>query len=378
MRAFSTITWALFLFCVGACGADTAVVPSGKESPAVCPAGAVGAAWTGPKKVAITGPAVNVLHEMNGELFIVVSQDNTIIRYDPKTGKKSVFADLGNERGPYDLAFDDEYIFVTNYLSETLSILDLDGKIVQEISSPSFDGPSGVAVTDRAVYVSNIEYLGTVDGYGAGHITVIDRADFSVVGDIATAAKNPQFLTVHNGDIFVSDTGELSFDDLGAVASSDGAIERWTEGENLLQPTKATAMLPIETPARRASPGRPAFVGNKAYVASASAPEVYVLELGSFEWSRGLEDPIVLYASDRDALHHIASDGTMVYVSAFNEDSIWRIDPSCDRVLGEPIDAGFDDLLEGAHSLVAMKTEAGTNVYVALSLANSLIRITFE
>jgi hypothetical protein len=199
-----------------------------------------------------------------------------------------------------------------------------------------------------------------------------------MLGEITTAAKNPQFLTMHSGDLFVSDTGAFGFDDLGAVATSDGAIERWTEEEDLLQPTREVAVLPVDMPARIASPGRPTFVNGKAYVASASAPEVYVLDLGSFEWIRGVQNPIVLYASDRDALHHIVSDGQVVYVSAFNEDIIWRIDPSCDEMLGEPIAAGFDELLEGAHSMVAIKTTDGTDLYVALGLANSLVRISFR
>jgi DNA-binding beta-propeller fold protein YncE len=368
----------IILLSVWGCSADAPGIPSGPEGPAVCVDGPPAAAWSGPEKVAVTGPAVNVVHEFEGDLLVVVSQNNTLIRYSTTSGRTSVFADLGNDRGPYDLAFDDEFIFVTNYLSNSVSVLDRNGELVREIQSPSFDGPSGIAVSDRALYVSNVDYIGLEEGYGPGHITVIDRGDFSMLGEITTAAKNPQFLTMHNGDLFVSDTGAFGFDDLGAVATSDGAIERWTEEEDLLQPTREVAVLPVDMPARIASPGRPTFVNGKAYVASASAPEVYVLDLGSFEWIRGVQNPIVLYASDRDALHHIVSDGQVVYVSAFNEDIIWRIDPSCDEMLGEPIAAGFDELLEGAHSMVAIKTTDGTDLYVALGLANSLVRISFR
>lgn len=368
----------LLLGLVWGCSADAPIIPSGPEGPAACMDGPPAAGWYGPEKVAVTGPAVNVVHEFEGDLLMVVSQDNTLIRYSPTTGTTSVFADLGNEKGPYDLAFDDEFIFVTNYLSNSVSVLDRNGGLVREIQNSNFEGPSGVAVSARALYVSNVDYLGLEEGYGAGHITVLNRSDFSLVGEITTAAKNPQFLTMHDGDLYVSDTGAFGFDDFGAVATSDGAIERWTEEEDLLQPTRRVAVLPVETPARSASPGRPAFVNGKLYVASASAPEVYVLDLGSFEWIRGVQNPIVLYASDRDALHHIVTDGQVVYVSAFNEDTISRIDPSCDELLGEPIPAGFDELLEGAHSMVAIKTTDGTDLYVALSLANSLVRISFQ
>ena len=377
MRSIALIS-VILSSVVWGCSADVPGIPSGPEGPAACLDGPLAAGWSGPEKVAVTGPAVNVLHEFEGDILMVVSQDNTLIRYSPMTGRTSLFADLGNDRGPYDLAFDDEFIFVTNYLSSSVSVLDRNGGLIREIENPNFDGPSGVAVSDRALYVSNVDYLGLEEGYGDGHITVIDRSDFSILGEISTAAKNPQYLTMHDGDLFVSDTGAFGFDDLGAGATSDGAIERWTEEEDLLQPTRAVAVLPVETPSRSASPGRPAFVNGKAYVASASAPEVYVLDLGSFEWVRGVENPIVLYATDRDALHHIVTDGQVVYVSAFNEATISRIDPSCDEMLGEPIAAGFDELLEGAHSMVAVKTTDGTDLFVALSLANSLVRISFQ
>ena len=367
------------LLCVAlsACSDEASTPLGGPAEPAVCPEGMEAAAWTAPLQVAVTGPSVNALHVVEDEILMVVSQDNTIIAYDLTTRAVRRFADLGNDRGPYDLAWNDTHIFVTNFVSESVSVLDRSGKIVAELTD-GFDGPSGVAVGEGVVYVSNVAYISPTQGYGDGYVVVIDAAEFTTLGTIPTAHKNPQFLRYDDGALFVSDTGALDFVDGRAVATSSGAIERWTPTANPLQPTIDVAELPVTSPVVGASPGRPVLLGSTAYVASATAPHVYALDLNTFRWRRGVDNPIVLYASSADALHHMTTDGSTLYVSAFNRDDLWRIDPSCDAVLGSPIPVGFSDLLEGAHDLVAVPGANGTDIFVALNLANSLTQLTIE
>ncbi|MEZ4458620.1 MAG: hypothetical protein R3E66_02610 [bacterium] len=368
---------ALLLVVLTACAEDPTTPAGGPAEPAACPGGVEAAAWTAPRQVAVTGPSVNALHVVGDQILMVVSQDNTIMAYDPETQAIRRFADLGNDRGPYDLAWNDTHIFVTNFVSESVSVFDRTGHLVAELTD-GFAGPSGVAVGEGVVYVSNVDYLSPTQGYGDGYVAVIDADDFTTLGTIPTAHKNPQFLRYDQGALFVSDTGALDFVDGRAVATTSGALERWSFAANPLQPTVEVAELPVDSPTAGASPGRPVIVGSSAYVASATAPHVYALDLTTFVWRRGLDNPIVLYASSADALHHMATDGSILYVSAFNRDDLWRIDPSCDAVLGSPIPVGSSDLLEGAHDLVAVPGSHGTNIFVALNLANSLTQLTIE
>jgi hypothetical protein len=97
-------------------------------------------------------------------------------------------------------------------------------------------------------------------------------------------------------------------------------------------------------------------------------------------WVRGPEDPIVLYESEEDTLHHISAgpDG-MLYVTAFNTDEIWRVDTRCDEVLAEPVKVGRSSLLEGPHMIqVVDAPEGGVDAYYLLSLSNRLGRVKFR
>lgn len=360
-----------------ACSDTESTPPGGDPLPPLCADGVQAPGWKAPTQAAVTGPAVNAMHAYQGDVLIVVSQDNVIQRFDPDTGAISTFADLGNDRGPYDLAFDQNNIFVVNYVSESVTVLDANGVVLDELHSPSFDGPSGIAVTDRALYVSNVHFLGHNQGFGPGTVTVFDRQTLQELGTLPTAATNPQFLTAHNNALFVSDTGDLGFVDGTAVARSDGALERWQETSDLLRPTVDVARLPVPTPARAATPGRPVFIDHQAFVTSATAPVVYALDLQSFTWRRGLDNPIVLYESTQDTLHHITTDGTLLYVTAFNDDLLWRVDPRCDAVF-DPIPVGFSDLLEGAHVAVIFNGEYSKDLYYALSLSNALGRLQID
>lgn len=361
---------------LASCGGDEPLpVATGPSQPAVCPGSVAAAAWRGPEQVAVTGPSVNAVHQIDRQVYLVVSEDNTVLRYIPESDTLSVFADLGNERGPYDMAWDDAHIYVTNYLSNSVSILTRSGDVVTELDG--FDGPSGIAKVGGYLYVSNVEYLGPGLGYGAGSVTVIDPETLQVLGRLPTARQNPQFLAAHGNALYVSETGELGFVDGEAVALNDGALERWTPTDSPLAPKIDVAILELSSPGRAASPGRPEFLGDSVYVASATAPEVYALDARTFEWRRGIENPITLYTSTTDALHHMASDGQILYVSAFNQDQIWRIDPSCDAVLGDPLEAGFSDLLEGVHAMTAIHEDDGTTLYFALNLANALASFRF-
>lgn len=364
-----------------ACGActDDAPVPTWQPAePAVCALGAPAARWQTPRKIAVTGPASNALVPLDEDMLIVVSQENTVLRYTPSTDAITVFADLGNNRGPYDATWDGERVWVTNLVARSLVVLDAQGNVLREVTSPNLKTPSGVAVTSRAVYVSNVNYLGPDLGYGPGSVTVFDKQTLEEVTTVPTAGLNPQFLTTHGDGVLVTNTGAIAFVDGEAVATTDGVVEHWSETSSPTEFVRREARLPVISPGRVATPGRPAVVQTTAYFASATAPVVYALDLDAMTWRRGVDDPITLYASTRDTLHHIATDGRTLYVTAFNDDQIWRIDPSCDAVWTTPIPAGFSALLEGAHSIAAVATPGGTQLYYILSLANALAGISLK
>lgn len=374
--------WAL-LACATACSnpvePDTRLAEAG---PAVCEAGPLRpAATAGPSQV--LGPSSNGIRAFGRYAFIPESGSNTVARLDLETGAMdSPFADLGDGRGPWDVWHGGDELWVTNFVSGTVSVVDAqNGEVVDEIENPGFDGPSGIAGVGDLIYVSSVEF--SADGYGPGSVSVIDRASREVLGRRTTERMNPQWIevidTTDGPRVVVTDSGILEFVDGRAIAGSEAAVEIWTPTAEPLEPRVQVAVLERRPDERLGNPGRAVAVGERAYFASGTGPYLFSIDVSSGAWLRGSDDPIVLYETDGDALNHVVGgpDG-ILYVTAFNEDAMVLVDTRCDRPLTGLIELEATSALAGPHGAIAVASGAGVTAWYVASLANELGRVDFD
>ncbi len=327
----------------------------------------------------------NVIRRQGDALWIVQSGSNSVARYNIETGSfDQHFIDVGDNRNPYDIAIaaDEPRAYVTNYNSDSLTVATTQtGDRIDEYGSDGLDNPSGIALTDDYLYVTNIEY-GVGNPFGPGHVTILDRDTGEVVGTKKTAAKNPQAArrieTPRGTRIAIVDAG--SIDQSGgspATAAGDGALELWKPNGNTSDDARTVHRLPVPGGNTRVgAPGRPAPTpdGRYLYFPSATAPVLFKFDLESNEWIRGTDDPIRVYESEGNSLHHAAIDSRgILYFSAFNEDAVYLVDTACDETLTGPIDVGRTrGLLEGPNSLAIWERGDDLRVYFNTSISNAL------
>ncbi len=356
-------------------------------APAVCPAGPERPSGTVDPSYATIGPSSNAIRRSDRHFWIVESGANTVSRLDRASGRLDEgFIDVGNGRNPYDVAVDAErqVAWVTNNLSHTVTVADAaSGGVLAEIDDEAFDNPAGIALSDERAWVTNFELSG--GEYGPGLLTVVDREAREVVASFETRWKNPSYArridTPDGPRIAVTDVGVLTYDGEAQRwrPQSPAGLELWRPGADLEAPARETYELGYDATHELGAPGRPlpAPDGDHLYVTSAVAPVVFTFDLREGAWERSIDDPIRLYEADGDTLHHGAfgPDG-LLYVTAFNRDAMYLLDPSCDEPLGEPIEiGGSEELLEGPHGVAVQAGGEGLEAYYLLSPAHALGRI---
>jgi len=346
--------------------------------PAVCEGGPEAPVYT-IESVSSIGPAANVLAEYEDTLWIVESQQNTVSTWRPQNGVEQA-VDVGENANPYDVLVVGSRVFVSNYLAGNVQQYDRSGNLVQTFEG-SLVNPAGLAWDGSRLWVTDINYISPEEGFGTARLEIFDE-DGSSLATVELDAENLQYASTEVVDgqpwVFAVATGAIDFVDGVALATSAARVYRWPADvaiEDL--DSYQVASLEVDQPVLDAAIGRitrkPGT--NLAYFASATAPHTFVLDLAQMQWLRGLEDPIELYETSENALHHAAFDEReILYVTAFNDDALYMVDTRCDEVL-QRVDIGIsEELLEGPHGVIARENEA----FFVMSLANSLGRVRFE
>lgn len=348
--------------------------------------------------LAITGVAANALHLektpgtfLDPKFLVVESRDNTISRYSSKTNTYERIADLGNDRSPYDLFADEDAVWVSNYLSNSVSKIVRPGFEVEEIVLENFKNPSGIAVIGDLLIVSNVNYLSPLQGFGESTVTAIEKTSGTFLWTETMPQKNVQFVDVIEWEgakhLVLTSTGSVEFVEGDAVATSDGGVEVWTPngGDQTTPGTtfdRRSVVFSVPSAQRSGALSRPAKLPGTPflYFVSATAPELYKLDLGTMQWVRGADNPITLYETARDSLHHLSiGPDNIAYITAFNTDSLWRVDTRCDAVIPGEIPVGKTALLEGPHMIATVVApEGGVDAYYLMSLSNTLSRVRFR
>jgi hypothetical protein len=369
--------------CVMACSepdeAAERILPGG---PPVCPGGAPVPTVRIVPELATIGLNPNVVRPLgDGTFAIAESASNTVSRWNGEALEQLV--DVGGSRNPYDVASTGDEAWVTNYLSQTVTVVDLGSGESVELEHPSLEDPSGVDRYRDTVVVSNVAFNAPTQPYGQGSFTVWDIATRAVVATHSAAAKNPIFVRAFDdGDdsyLVASSSGELFLSDDGAGVNSPGAVEIWSGDARA--PNRRVFDVPQVDDPQIGAPGRPLLAPNgDLYFASGTAPVLFRLNPDS-GWVHGADDPLRFAESSGDALHHAAmSDRGVILITSFNDDALYLWDTSCDQIMHDrPIDLGVTSLLEGPHG-VAISSESGTTTEALfiMNLSNVLGRVVLE
>lgn len=140
-----------------------------------------------------------------GRLWVVNSGDNALQVFHLATGQvDTVF--LGQGRNPYDVAISPPYrrAFVTNWLTHTLSVVDLDSLKVEREVGVCFN-PQGVTVVGDQVLVACVDFL---HNYAGGGVMALDALTLDSLW-FRPLATNPQTVVADaEGDLYVVATGD--------------------------------------------------------------------------------------------------------------------------------------------------------------------------
>ncbi len=328
-------------------------------------------AWT-------TGPTNNAIHIKGRHAYVVHSSNNTVGRLDLDRGEFTTdFVNVGNERNPWDLVVGESRIYITNYLSGSVTVADRDtGAVLGEVPDANLVSPSGVAIGGGKVYVASSGYEGP--GYREGAVVVftpLDEAPFlrrEAVWEVA--GRNTLYLAYDGARevLYAVSGGETVFgDDGSARVGSDGTVDAYDAAGR-----RAPLVLPVQDDDPVAGgPGRLVTEGRYAYLPSRTAPHLYKIDLDAWEVVRGTDDPIVAYLGDGNQLTSMALAGNgRAYVTAFNQDALYVFDTECDASIAGPFSVGKGSFLEGPID-IAYDSQAG-KAYTLLSLSSALSEIS--
>ena len=259
-------------------------------------------------------------------------------------------------------------------------------EVTGQVWPTAFAAPEGVAVAGDIVLVANTAFSfdGQAMAYGRGFVSVLDLASMSVVNIISTSAKNPQSIIVADDRAYVVCSGETGYDmDSGLVRPvTNGALD---EIDLSTARTAASMSRSLAIPLSEANPlvGIPKSMvllsDGRAYLGSATAAAVFVVDRLAMTLIRGPDNPIALGdLAIQDGLTLALGPTDVVFAASFNRDLIMAIDPSHDALAGAPwaqIEIGkASDMMEGICDL-AVRTEPKPELFALLCVGNSVSRV---
>ena len=265
------------------------------------------------QNVATIGQWPNSMAIHGGLGYVVNSGDNNVQLFNLNDLSLAATIDLGVGNNPMQIAFANGKGYVSNLVSNTVSVVDLASHAVTGDPIAVGNGPTPIAAAGGKIFVGNTNYQWQTSSYGQGTVSVIDPATDAVTGTI-NVGTNPQAMAVDSlPRLHVVCTG-----DYGSVTGEVHVIDPGTE---------QVVGAPI---AIGGAPGSISIAGSGiAYLISTSFSDPSVRGLMAYN-SETLD--IVNSAAN---LIHIGTNpfgvlavGGCVYVTDFAEDSLYRYDPS--------------------------------------------------
>ena len=388
----SWVLWSsVALGCLGGCGGEGEPAPPVEGGlppfdPLIC---ARPEAPTIQIEAHTTGPVNNTIEIAAGAAWVVHSGDNTVGRFDLSTGGfDPAFVDVDDGRNPWALAEAGGRLFITNFLTDSLSVADAaTGAVLDERTDLGLEAPTGVAAGGGVAVVVSSNFIGP--GYGPGSIQALRLLDgppfVEPLGRIESSARAPldvvyepqrrRFYVVESGDSGVDEeTGAFVPRSSGAVE----VIEVSALEEGLVAQDVARVSLPLSEDDPFAGTPRTLILapdGRHGYLPSGSSPQLYKIDLETLEVLRGASNPIEVYLGEGNQLTGLAfrPDG-VGYLTAFNQDALYLFDSGCDASVLGPFGLGSSALLEGPLDIAYDPVSAQALVIMSVSNALTIVR----
>ncbi|MFI6495243.1 beta-propeller fold lactonase family protein [Streptomyces sp. NPDC050564] len=213
---------------------------------------------------------------------------------------------VGNSPAGVAVSPDGRRVYVTNFSSDSVSVIDTSTNRTVDNPIPVGDSPSGVAVSPdgRRVYVTNND---------SASVSVIDATKNRTVGSPIPVGDTPEGVAVsRDGRVYVANGKS------GSVSVIDPATNR-------------TMGSPIPV-GRFPSGVAISLDGRRVYVTSMKPASVSVIDTAT---NRTVGSPIPV--EKRPTGVAVSPDGHQVYVTNFSSDSVSVIDTATNRTVGSPI-----------------------------------------
>ncbi len=239
-----------------------------------------------------------------------------------------------------------------------------------------FSKPQGVVFSERFIFVSNTHFDSSTFQFGSGSVTVLERETLRVVQTLETTQPNPQIMVVSDTALYVLCTGETTFDKDSwlNVAIGPGAVDRFALDalENSSAPGESLELSYSPEYPLRAGFGSMVMLDGILVLGSGLSASLVTIDMESFSFLRGPDDPIEVYAHEgNDTVNLAAHPYGLLRVASFNLDSVFRVDVETGEVVGAGFDVGTGSDLEGLLQVVPLPD--GTEVGL-LTLGNTLSR----
>jgi hypothetical protein len=254
----------------------------------------------------------------------------------------------GDDNNPGDVLGDDSSYQAASKLLSPEAIIEFQGKLVVVSPATGWDND-----------------LGRVT-YGQGFLTMISPDTMDAIVEAPVTGKNPQVMVslgdrlavVCSGTVLPGPNGELIPDEPGGVELFNSDLQQ-------------LAWIPIQNQGPHelsGFPGSAAAVGGKLYIGSGSAPQYWVLDLGSL----ALIGPLMLPGADQGSdLISVVKIGERVGLLSFSDDRLFIIDQEQAQVCEHGIELTSGGQMAGPISAVLASGE----LYVLLSMSSSLISV---
>lgn len=182
--------------------------------------------------VANTGTFPNTLKNFGGLTYIVNSGSNNVQVFDFNSGSSDLIDTIVLPPGsnPIDIAFSGNQAFVSNFVSQSVALIDLntftcDTLITsselesvapcenQVVMENAFEEPFEIVVENGLVFIANNNFDDNFDPDGPGFVTVINSDTLEFVDIITASAGNSALMEVINGNIYLVNAGDVNFED---------------------------------------------------------------------------------------------------------------------------------------------------------------------
>lgn len=237
-------------------------------------------------------------------------------------------------------------------------------------STQRVESPQSLVFFDGLLVVGSAGFDGV--GYGPGAVTAFDPERGERVARVPTTQRNPQKLVVHEGTLYVVNSGVLDFSDPARITAVEpGGVDRWTPSSLRSGESGANTPLPPSEDATVGFPVDLVFAGGVGVIGSGIASAVFLIRPdGTLE--RGASDPVWYGEPGGLGLGALAEWGDRVLLVDFNSDRLHPIEPGEARAWPCSVDLGRSDAdLEGPVAVA----RGGDQAVVPLSLAGVLLRV---